>query len=71
MRYAVQPGLINYNPAQDMAVLWLQLNEFIEAAEQRLPKFLQRIDDSKETFKLAVGTLLVFIRSSGALCSLG
>ncbi|MEX6312563.1 tyrosine-type recombinase/integrase [Providencia manganoxydans] len=69
MRYAVQSGLIDYNPAQDMAGAVATGKRVHRAALElkRLPKFLQRIDAYKgrPLTKLAVKlTLLVFIRSS-------
>ncbi|MEX6159678.1 tyrosine-type recombinase/integrase [Providencia manganoxydans] len=69
MRYAVQSGLIDYNPAQDMAGAVATGKRVHRAALElkRLPEFLQRIDDYKGRLltKLAVKlTLLVFIRSS-------
>ncbi|WP_272675044.1 tyrosine-type recombinase/integrase [Providencia sp. PROV075] len=69
MRYAIQSGLIDYNPAQDMAGAVATGKRVHRAALElkRLPEFLQRIDDYKgrPLTKLAVKlTLLVFIRSS-------
>ncbi|MEQ4641630.1 integrase arm-type DNA-binding domain-containing protein [Providencia rettgeri] len=69
MRYAVQSGLIDYNPAQDMAGAVATGKRVHRAALElkRLPEFLHRIDDYKgrPLTKLAVKlTLLVFIRSS-------
>lgn len=69
MRYAVQSGLIDYNPAQDMAGAVATGKRVHRAALElkRLPEFLQRIDNYKgrPLTKLAVKlTLLVFIRSS-------
>ncbi|EJD6329193.1 tyrosine-type recombinase/integrase [Proteus mirabilis] len=69
MRYAVQSGLIDYNPAQDMAGAVATGKRVHRAALElkRLPEFLQRIEDYKgrPLTKLAVKlTLLVFIRSS-------
>lgn len=69
MRYAVQSGLIDYNPAQDMAGAVATGKRVHRAALElkHLPEFLQRIDDYKgrPLTKLAVKlTLLVFIRSS-------
>ncbi|MEA1624798.1 integrase arm-type DNA-binding domain-containing protein [Salmonella enterica] len=69
MHYAVQSGLIDYNPAQDMAGAVATGKRVHRAALElkRLPEFLQRIDDYKgrPLTKLAVKlTLLVFIRSS-------
>lgn len=69
MRYAVQSGLIDYNPAQDMAGA-VAIGKRVHRAAlelKRLPEFLQRIDNYKgrPLTKLAVKlTLLVFIRSS-------
>ncbi|WP_272660921.1 tyrosine-type recombinase/integrase [Providencia sp. PROV150] len=69
MRYAVQSGLIDYNPAQDMAGAVATGKRVHRAALElkRLPELLQRIDDYKgrPLTKLAVKLiLLVFIRSS-------
>ncbi|WP_311749333.1 tyrosine-type recombinase/integrase [Proteus terrae] len=69
MRYAVQSGLIDYNPAQDMAGAVATGKRVHRAALElkRLPEFLQHIDDYKgrPLTKLAVKlTLLIFIRSS-------
>ncbi|WP_368877637.1 tyrosine-type recombinase/integrase [Providencia vermicola] len=69
MRYAVQSGLIDYNPAQDMAGAVATGKRVHRAALElkRLPEFLQHIEDYKgrPLTKLAVKlTLLVFIRSS-------
>lgn len=69
MRYAVQSGLIDYNPAQDMAGAISAGKRIHRPALElnRLPEFLQRIENysgrllTKLTVKL---TLLVFIRSS-------
>ncbi|MBP6082793.1 MAG: integrase arm-type DNA-binding domain-containing protein [Providencia sp.] len=69
MRYAVQSGLIDYNPAQDMAGAIATGNRVHRAALElkRLPELLQRIDSytGRPLTTLAVKlTLLVFIRSS-------
>lgn len=69
MRYAVQSGLIDYNPAQDMAGAVATGKRVHRAALElkRLPEFLQRIYDYKgrPLTEFAVKlTLLVFIRSS-------
>lgn len=69
MRYVVQSGLIDYNPAQDMAGAVATGKRVHRAALElkRLPEFLQRIDGYKgrPLTKLAAKlTLLVFIRSS-------
>ena len=69
MRYAVQSGLIDYNPAQDMAGAIATGNRVHRAALElkRLPELLQRIDHytGRPLTTLAVKlTLLVFIRSS-------
>ncbi|MDR0219259.1 MAG: integrase arm-type DNA-binding domain-containing protein [Enterobacteriaceae bacterium] len=69
MRYAVQSGLIDYNPAQDMAgAIAAGKRQHRAALElKRMPEFLQRIDGyvGRSLTKLAVQlTLLVFIRSS-------
>ncbi|PHM42752.1 tyrosine-type recombinase/integrase [Xenorhabdus szentirmaii] len=69
MRYAVQSGLIDYNPAQDMAGAVATGKRVHRAALElkRLPELLQRIDSytGRPLTTLAVKlTLLVFIRSS-------
>ncbi|CAM6800317.1 tyrosine-type recombinase/integrase [Morganella morganii] len=69
MRYAVQSGLIDYNPAQDMAGALSAGKRIHRPALElnRLPEFLQRIENysGRLLTKLAVKlTLLVFIRSS-------
>ncbi|MEK8098640.1 integrase arm-type DNA-binding domain-containing protein [Morganella morganii] len=69
MRYAVQSGLIDYNPAQDMAGAISAAKRIHRPALElnRLPEFLQRIENysGRLLTKLAVKlTLLVFIRSS-------
>ena len=69
MRYAVQSGLIDYNPAQDMAgAISVGKRRHRAALElNRLPEFLQKIENysGRLLTKLAVKlTLLVFIRSS-------
>ncbi|MDD9338070.1 MAG: integrase arm-type DNA-binding domain-containing protein [Providencia heimbachae] len=69
MRYAVQSGLIYYNPAQDMAGAIATGNRVHRAALdlKRSPELLQRIDSytGRPLTTLAVKlTLLVFIRSS-------
>ncbi|HCR4025483.1 TPA: integrase arm-type DNA-binding domain-containing protein [Morganella morganii] len=69
MRYAVQSGLIDYNPAQDMAGAISAGKRIHRPALElnRLPEFLQRIENysGRLMTKLAVKlTLLVFIRSS-------
>ena len=69
MRYAVQSGLIDYNPAQDMAGAIATGNRVHRAALdlKRLSELLQRIDSytGRPLTTLAVKlTLLVFIRSS-------
>ncbi|MEQ5371447.1 tyrosine-type recombinase/integrase [Morganella morganii] len=69
MRYAVQSGLIDYNPAQDMAGAISAGKRIHRPALElnRLPEFLQRIENysGRLLTKLAVKlTLLVFIRSS-------
>ena len=69
MRYAVQSGLIDYNPAQDMAGAVATGKRVHRAALElkQLPEFLRRIDSytGRPLTTLAVKlTLLVFIRSS-------
>lgn len=69
MRYAVQSGLIDYNPAQDMAGAIATGKRVHRAALElkHLPEFLRRIDSytGRPLTTLAVKlTLLVFIRSS-------
>ncbi|EPL3049032.1 tyrosine-type recombinase/integrase [Morganella morganii] len=69
MRYAVQSGLIDYNPAQDMAGAISAGKRIHRPALElnRLPEFLQRIENysGRLLTKLAVKLiLLVFIRSS-------
>lgn len=69
MRYAVQNGIIDYNPAQDMAGAIASGNRAHRPALELkdIPDLLQRIDSYKgrDLTKLAVElTLLIFIRSS-------
>ncbi|WP_194523874.1 tyrosine-type recombinase/integrase, partial [Escherichia coli] len=69
MRYAVQSGIIRYNPALDMAgALTTVKRQHRPALDlSRLPEFLSRIDGYKgqPVTRLAVMlNLLVFIRSS-------
>lgn len=69
MRYAVQSGLLDYNPAQEMAGAVASSNRQHRAALElrRTPELLQRIDSytGRPLTRLAVElTLLVFIRSS-------
>lgn len=70
MRYAVQCGLLDNNPAQDMAGAVATANRQHRAALDldRIPELLHRIDSYKSgrlLTRLAVKlTLLVFIRSS-------
>lgn len=69
MRYAVQSGLLDYNPAQEMAGAVASSNRQHRAALElkRIPELLQRIDSytGRPLTRLAVElTLLVFIRSS-------
>lgn len=69
MRYAVQSGLIDYNPAQEMAGAVASSNRVHRPALElkRLPELLQRIDSysGRLLTRLAVElTLLIFIRSS-------
>jgi len=69
MRYAVQSGLLDYNPAQEMVgAVALSNRQHRPALElKRTPELLQRIDSytGRPLTRLAVElTLLVFIRSS-------
>ncbi len=69
MRYAVQSGLIDYNPAQEMAGAVASSNRVHRPALElkRLPELLHRIDGytGRPMTRLAVElTLLIFIRSS-------
>lgn len=69
MRYAVQSGLIDYNPAQEMAGAVASSNRVHRPALElkRLPELLHRIDGytGRALTRLAVElTLLIFIRSS-------
>ncbi len=69
MRYAVQSGLIDYNPAQEMAGAVASSNRVHRPALElnRLPELLHRIDGytGRPLPRLAVElTLLIFIRSS-------
>ncbi len=69
MRYAVQSGLIDYNPAQEMAGAIASSNRVHRPALElkRLPELLHRIDSytGRPLTRLAVElTLLIFIRSS-------
>lgn len=69
MRYAVQSGLIDYNPAQEMAGAVASSNRIHRPALElkRLPELLHRIDcyTGRLLIRLAVElTLLIFIRSS-------
>ncbi|AHW95850.1 tyrosine-type recombinase/integrase [Enterobacter asburiae] len=69
MRYAVQSGLIDYNPAQEMAGAVASSNRVHRPALElkRLPELLHRIDGytGRPMTRLAVDlTLLIFIRSS-------
>lgn len=69
MRYAVQSGLLDYNPAQEMAGAVASSNRQHRPALElrRIPELLQRIDSytGRPLTRLAVElTLLVFIRSS-------
>jgi integrase len=68
MRYAVQSGLIDYNPAQEMAGAVASSNRVHRPALElkRLPELLRRIDGytGRPLTRLAVElTLLIFIRS--------
>ena len=69
MRYAVQSGLLDYNPAQEMIGAVASSNRQHRPALElkRTPELLQRIDNytGRPLTRLAVElTLLVFIRSS-------
>ncbi|MDH2122332.1 integrase arm-type DNA-binding domain-containing protein [Pantoea brenneri] len=69
MRYAVQSGLLDYNPAQEMVGAVASSNRQHRPALQlkRIPELLRRIDSysGRPLTRLAVDlTLLVFIRSS-------
>ncbi|MFR0104625.1 tyrosine-type recombinase/integrase [Klebsiella pneumoniae] len=69
MRYAVQSGLLDYNPAQEMAGAVASSNRQHRPALElrRTPELLQRIDSytGMPLTRLAIElTLLVFIRSS-------
>ncbi|HHI3897695.1 TPA: tyrosine-type recombinase/integrase [Klebsiella aerogenes] len=69
MRYAVQSGFIDYNPAQEMAGAVASSNRVHRPALElkRLPELLHRIDSytGRPLTRLAVElTLLIFIRSS-------
>ncbi|CNJ47307.1 integrase [Yersinia rohdei] len=69
MRYAVQNGLIDYNPAQDIAGVIATAKRQHRAALElnRIPELLHRIDhySGRPLTRLAVElTLSVFIRSS-------
>jgi integrase len=69
MRYAVQSGLIDYNPAQEMAGAVASSNRVHRPALElkRLPELLHRNDGytGRPLTRLAVElTLLIFIRSS-------
>ncbi|MGX5110154.1 tyrosine-type recombinase/integrase [Enterobacter cloacae] len=69
MRYAVQSGLIDYNPAQEMAGAVASSNRVHRPALElkRLPELLHKIDGytGRAMTRLAVElTLLIFIRSS-------
>ncbi|MCH4630724.1 tyrosine-type recombinase/integrase, partial [Escherichia coli] len=69
MRYAVQSGLLDYNPAQKMVGAVASSNRQHRPALQlkRIPELLRRIDSytGRPLTRLAVElTLLVFIRSS-------
>lgn len=72
MRYAVQSGLIDYNPAQEMAGAVASSNRIHRPALElkHLPELLHRIDgySGRPLTRLAVElTLLIFIRSSELL----
>lgn len=69
MRYAVQSGLLDYNPAQEMVGAIASSNRQHRPALElkRTPELLQRIDNytGRPLTRLSVElTLLVFIRSS-------
>lgn len=68
MRYAVQSGLIDYNPAQEMAGAVASSNRQHRPALElkRIPELLQKIDDytGRPLTRWATElTLLIFIRS--------
>lgn len=66
MRYAIQQGIMDYNPAQEMAGA-VSAGKRKHLPFERYPEFLGRIDDYKGRMltRLAVKlTLLTFIRSS-------
>ncbi len=72
MRYAVQSGLLDYNPAQEMAGAVATAKRIYRPALNfdRIPELLGHIEcyKGRELTKLAVQlTLLVFIRSSELL----
>jgi integrase len=69
MRYAVQSGLIDYNPAQEMAGAVASGNRQHRPALElkRIPELLQKIDGytGRPLTRWATElTLLIFIRSS-------
>lgn len=69
MRYAVQSGLIDYNPAQEIAGAVASSNRVHRSAfePKRIPELLHRIDGytRRPLTRLTVElTLLIFIRSS-------
>ena len=69
MRYAVQSGLIDYNPAQEMAGAVASSNRQHRPALElkRIPELLEKIDDytGRPLTRWATElTLLIFIRSS-------
>lgn len=69
MRYAVQQGIVNYNPAQELAgcVMKDKVTHRPAIELERLPELLNRIESYQGRLltKLAIElTLLIFIRSS-------
>ncbi len=69
MRYAVQSGLIDYNPAQEMAGAVASSNRQHRPALElkRIPELLEKIDSYTGrplTRWVTELTLLIFIRSS-------
>ncbi|MFW8068357.1 tyrosine-type recombinase/integrase, partial [Klebsiella pneumoniae] len=69
MRFAVQNGLIDYNPAQEItgAIATAKRKHRAALDLNRIPELLHRIDNytGRPLTRLAVDlTLLVFIRSS-------
>ena len=69
MRYAMQNGLIDYNPAQDLvgAIATRKAKHHPALPLEQLPDFLERLDDygGRKLTRLAVQlALAIFIRSS-------